>query len=225
MNFRKEATPFVLIGLAVYALVLAVGVISGWMDLKAFGITSAACALPIAFTFYFFRDPERTDTESDPRAIISGADGVVACIKEVTEEQHIKGPAIRLSVFLSAFNVHVNRAPISGNIRFLQYYPGKCHFAFLEKSSDVNQHSAIVIEGQHTTCLVHQLVGPLARRVVYWLDLGQDISRSDRIGMMKFGSRLDIYFPKDDVELTCKIGEKVTAGISCLGRVRKGEKT
>ena len=221
MKFRKEVTPFVLIALALYGVILLAGILFKWMDLKAFGITTAVFTVLIGYFFYFFRDPERVDENPDPLAIIAGADGVLACIKEVEEPRHIKGPALRVSIFLSAFNVHVNRAPITGKVRFLQYYPGKCLFAFTEKSSDVNQHSAIVIENQHTTCLIHQLVGPLARRVVYWLDVGQDIRRADRVGMMKFGSRMDVYFPVDDIELTCKVGDKMKAGLSVLGRIRE----
>ena len=137
MKFRKEVTPFVLIALALYGVILLAGILLKWMDLKAFGITTAVFTVLIGYFFYFFCDLEWVDENPDPLAIIAGADGVLACIKEVEEPRHIKGPALRVSIFLSAFNVHVNRAPIAGKVRFLQYYPGKCLFAFTEKSSDV----------------------------------------------------------------------------------------
>ena len=119
----------------------------------------------------------------------------------------------------------MNRAPISGASRFLGYFKGKHFFTFKEKSSDYNQHNAILIEGR-TQCLVKQIVGPVCRRVVYWPDHDNPVKlkKGDRIGMMKFGSRLDMYFPKSDVEITSKVGDKVAAGVTVIGRIKGGAK-
>jgi len=127
---------------------------------------------------------------------------------------------VRISIFLSLFDVHVNRAPIAGKIAFLGYFPGKRYFTFQEKSSEFNQHNSILIEGPQTRCLVNQIVGPVARRVVYWLKLDQVVQKGDRIGMMKFGSRLDMVFPKADVAVVVKPGERVQAGVTVVA-VRK----
>ncbi len=174
------------------------------------------------YLLYFFRDPERVPPP-DPEAVLAGADGVVMGIKEMPETQLLKTDAVRISIFLSLFDVHVNRAPLGGKITFLQYYPGTRYFTFQEKSSDFNQHSSILIEGQRTRCLVRQIVGPVARRVVYWLQLGQVVAPGERIGMMKFGSRLDMYLPRDEVSVVVKKGDRVQAGRTVVARVKAGQ--
>lgn len=171
------------------------------------------------FMLFFFRDPERIPP-ADPNLIVAGADGTVMAVKENREDNHLKTDAVRVSIFLSLFDVHINRAPIGGKIAFLQYSPGKRYFTFMEKSSEYNQHSSILIENERTRCLVKQIVGPVARRVVYWLKFGQTVEKGDRIGMMKFGSRLDMYFLKDDVEVLVKPGAKVKAGVTAVARLK-----
>lgn len=165
-----------------------------------------------AYMLYFFRDPERL-TPDDPDLVFAGADGKVMSVSHVFEDRHFKTNAVRISVFLNLLDVHVNRAPISGVVSFADYFPGERFFTFQEKSSDFNQHSEILIENARTKCLVKQIVGPVARRVVYWIKPGQRIQAGQRIGMMKFGSRLDLYLPEDAVkEILVKPGQKVTTG-------------
>ncbi|MCX6993302.1 MAG: phosphatidylserine decarboxylase [Kiritimatiellaeota bacterium] len=175
----------------------------------------AAC-----YMLYFFRDPQRTPP-SDPAVIVAGADGVVMSIKEIREDVYLKTDAVRVSIFLSLFDVHVNRAPVAGKIAFLGYFPGKRYFTFQEKSSEFNQHNSILIEGPQTRCLVNQIVGPVARRVVYWLKLNQMVQKGDRIGMMKFGSRLDMVFPKADVNVVVKPGDRVQAGLTVVATMKQ----
>ncbi len=170
------------------------------------------------YMLYFFRDPERISPD-DPDAIVAGADGVVMAVKDVYESEFLGAESVRVSIFLSLLDVHVNRSPLAGSVRHLAYIPGKRHFTFTEKSSESNHHSVIVIDGARTSCVVKQIVGPVARRVVYWLEPGQRLDAGERIGMMKFGSRLDMYFPRSDVELTVKQGDHVSAGVTVIGRV------
>jgi phosphatidylserine decarboxylase len=175
--------------------------------------------LGAGFMLFFFRNPERIPP-ADPAAIVAGADGTVAAVREMREDTFLKTDAVRISIFLSLFDVHVNRAPVGGRISFLKYYPGKRYFTFMEKSSDYNQHNSILIENKRTRCLVNQIVGPVARRVVYWLELGQTVKTGDRIGMMKFGSRLDMYFPKADIKVLVKPGAKVKAGVTIIAELK-----
>ena len=175
--------------------------------------------LGAGFMLFFFRNPERVPP-ADPAVIVAGADGKIMAVKEMPESSFLKTDTVRISIFLSLFDVHINRAPMGGKITFLQYYPGKRYFTFLEKSSDYNQHSSILIENKQTRCLVNQIVGPVARRVVYWLEMGQAVATGDRIGMMKFGSRLDMYFPKADVEVLVQPGVKVKAGVTAVARLK-----
>ena len=190
--------------------------------------TGAVCYLlgivGAVFMLFFFRDPERMPP-LDPHAVVAGADGTIMAIKELPEQELLKTDTVRISIFLSLLDVHINRAPIGGKITFLKYYPGKRYFTFLEKSSRHNQHSSILIEGKRTRCLVNQIVGPVARRVVYWLELGQEVKIGEKIGMMKFGSRLDIYLPKTDVEILVQPGDKVQAGVTVVARMIENRKS
>ncbi len=182
----------------------------------------ALAAILAGYFLYFFRDPERNPPR-DERLVLAGADGVVFGIKELREEQYMKVDAVRISIFLSLFDVHVNRAPVSGSSKFLGYFPGKHVFTFKEKSSDYNQHNAILITGR-TKCLVKQIVGPVCRRVVYWPHHDREVmlAAGDRIGMMKFGSRLDMYFPKSDVSVVVREGDRVLAGETVVAKLNSG---
>jgi phosphatidylserine decarboxylase len=174
----------------------------------------------VSFFVYFFRDPERTAPD-DPHAILSGADGVVRAVETLEETRYLKGKAKRISIFLNPFDVHVNRTPIAGTVKGLAYTPGKHLFTISNESSEHNEHSSIYIENEQTCCLVKQIVGPVVRRVVYWLDMDQTLNAGDRIGMMKFGSRMDIYLPADDVDVVVEKGQRVSAGTTIVARVRK----
>lgn len=220
----NEVWPFFFGALAFFG---ALGFSMRLLKLKKTAISCYLLAvIGAGFMLFFFRNPERIPP-SDSSIIVAGADGTIMAVKEMREDSLLKTDTIRISIFLSLFDVHVNRAPIAGKINFLQYYPGKRYFTFMEKSSDYNQHSSILIENARTRCLVNQIVGPVARRVVYWLELGQTVAMGDRIGMMKFGSRLDMYFPKADIEVLIKPGAKVTAGVTAVARLKSavaGEK-
>lgn len=174
-----------------------------------------------AYMLYFFRDPERL-TPDDPSIVFAGADGKIMGVKQLVEPKHLQTNAVRISIFLSLVDVHVNRAPIQGAVTYARYFPGARHFTFLEKSSDFNQHSEILLENERTRCLVNQIVGPIARRVVFWVRVGQRPQAGQRIGMMKFGSRLDIYVPEADVEkILVREGQKVVAGETPLLRLKE----
>jgi len=205
-------------GVLIFFIVL--GVIARLLKWKKVGTTCYLLGIIGAcFMLFFFRDPDRTPP-SDPSAIVAGADGAIMAVKDVPENELLKTDTVRISIFLSLLDVHINRAPIGGEVKFLKYYPGKRFFTFQEKSSLYNQHSSILIENGRTRCLVNQIVGPVARRVVYWLKLGQEVGAGEKIGMMKFGSRLDMYFPKADVEVLVKPGDKVKAGVTVVARIK-----
>jgi phosphatidylserine decarboxylase len=128
---------------------------------------------------------------------------------------------VRISTFLTPFDVHVNRSPMPGVVKALAYSPGAHLLTIRNAASEFNEHSSIHIQGQATQCLVKQIVGPIVRRVVYWLEEGQQLAAADRIGIMKFGSRLDVYLPEADVEVLVKRGDRVFAGKTIIARIRK----
>lgn len=220
MAFRHEIIPFLWVAIGLGLLLcgaLRLGRVS-WR--KAFTFGGIVTVVLIGYLLVFFRDPVRV-ASPDPADIVAGAEGKVMSVVEVDEPEFLKTKAVRISIFLSLVDVHVNRSPIAGKVEHAEYYPGARYFTFEEKSSELNQHSSIVIRGEKTTCVVKQIVGPVARRVVYWLEPGQMLSKGERIGMMKFGSRLDMYFPRDDVQVVVKKGDKVRAGETVVARLRK----
>jgi phosphatidylserine decarboxylase len=171
------------------------------------------------FMVYFFRDPERA-VVADPNIVVAGADGWVRRVEEIDEPKYLQSRTIRISTFLTPFDVHVNRSPIAGAVKALAYTPGKHILTIQQAASEYNEHSSIYIEGQGTRCLVKQIVGPIVRRVVYWLEEGQELAKGDRIGIMKFGSRMDVYLPVTDVEVLVKKGDRVFAGKTVLARLK-----
>lgn len=191
----------------------------GWIILASVaGLLTVAAVL---FMVYFFRDPDRPALP-DASVVVSGADGWVRAIEHITEEKFMNTPCVRISTFLTPFDVHVNRAPIAGTVKALDYTPGKHILTIQQAASEFNEHSSILIEGRRTTCLVKQIVGPIVRRVVYWLSPDQQLAVGERIGMMKFGSRLDVFLPTADVNVLVKKGDRVFAGITAIARIKKG---
>ena len=221
MTVRSEVLPFV------GGVVLICGLLALILRGRAVSVrrTTWICLLPavigVVYLMYFFRDPNRTPPRAAD-AVVAGADGTVAAVANVYEGGYLKTNCVRISIFLSLFDVHVNRAPVSGTSTFLGYFPGKRLFTFQEKSSEVNQHNKILIENEHTRCLVNQIVGPVCRRVVYWLphDRPAEVAMGDRIGMMKFGSRLDIYLPVDSADVVVRRGDTVRAGETIIARMK-----
>ena len=169
------------------------------------------------FVLYFFRNPGRVPPEGDD-LILSPADGMIIEIQKVNENKYLKADSVRVSIFLSIFNVHVNRSPISGNIKYFEYQKGKFLVASGKEASDKNEKNIIGIKGNKFDILVYQITGLIARRVIFWLNLEENVHAGERIGLMKFGSRMDVFCPIN-TNLKVNIGDKVRAGESVLGVV------
>jgi phosphatidylserine decarboxylase len=192
-------------------LVLVAG---GLLGLKVYGL--AAFFLILAFLILnFFRDPDRKiPTESG--VIVSPADGrVVQVVEESPEGQRVR----RVSVFMSALDVHVNRAPISGTIREVSYQKGAFHIASQPRASLENEQNVFTIQGEQGRVVVRQIAGVLARRIVFWKKPGDRLERGERVGLIKFGSRVDVLLDSE-VELRVKVGDHIHAGSSILGLTR-----
>jgi len=221
MSIRPEVIPFLVAVIIIFAVLAFILRIRKWPANRLFWSCLAPAVIFTAYFLFFFRDPERA-APADPAAIVAGADGRVTSVAFLQEDKYLKTDCVRISIFLSLFDVHVNRAPLAGQSTFIGYFPGRHFFTFQEKSSEVNQHNKILIEGARTRCLITQIVGPVCRRVVYWPphDKAVSVAMGERIGMMKFGSRLDMYFPAGDVEIICKPGDKVAAGETIVARLK-----
>ncbi|MDD5679011.1 MAG: phosphatidylserine decarboxylase [Kiritimatiellae bacterium] len=221
MSIRPEVIPFIIVVALIFGLIALVLRLRKCPASRGFWFCATPAMICMAYLLFFFRDPARTPP-GDETAIVAGADGQVMAITRLYEDKYLKTDCVRISIFLSLFDVHVNRAPIAGKSTFLGYFPGRHFFTFQEKSSDVNQHNKILITGAGTRCLVNQIVGPVCRRVVYWPphDKAVSVAMGERIGMMKFGSRLDMYLPAGDVEILCKSGDTVRAGETIVARIK-----
>jgi phosphatidylserine decarboxylase len=165
------------------------------------------------FVLFFFRDPERTPPQ-DPNMIVSPADGRVM---EVVEESREGKPGRRISVFLSIFNVHVNRSPVAGRITAIKYRTGKFYAAMRGRASAENEQNEFRVQSDRGEVIFTQIAGWVARRIVCWKAVGDSVIRGERVGMIRFGSRMDIWLP-DGVEILVQPGKYVAGGSSILAR-------
>ncbi len=173
--------------------------------------------LLIAYTFAFFRDPERI-SPSDSASVVAAADGVVADISEREEPEVVRTKMRRVGIFLSVFNVHTNRAPIAGRIIYRQHHAGLCLDARDPACAEKNEAMTWAFENPRATLVVRQLTGAIARRIVGWSQVGDELAKGERFGMIRFGSRTEVYLPLD-AEVTVKVGDKVTGGLSVIAKL------
>jgi phosphatidylserine decarboxylase precursor-related protein len=166
---------------------------------------------------YFFRDPERTG-ERGPRVVVAPADGKLILITEIDEPSFVGGKALRLSIFMNVFNVHVNRYPIDGTVKYLHYNKGKFLNAAAEKSSLENEQSSVGIESGPYRILVRQIAGLIARRIVTYSRVGDTAKQGERMGMIRFGSRVDVFIPTDS-KVLARLGTMTTAGTTVLAEL------
>lgn len=180
-------------------------------------LTFIALAATLCFCG-FFRDPDRV-VPNQPEAVVSPADGKVVAVSDVDDTIFCEGRCKKISIFMSVFNVHVNRIPFGGRVKTVSYHPGKFLAANLDKASLQNEHNAVCLEtsGARQLCVV-QIAGLIARRIICKVQPGDEVVKGQRYGIICFGSRLDVYLPAD-AEMEVAIGDKVKAGSSIIGRL------
>mgnify|MGYP002750592359 FL=1 len=211
----REGWPFILGGLLLSVLV---SICCGWWSLPFWVFT--------VFAVQFFRDPAR-DIPADPEAVLCPADGRIVVV-ERAEDPFRKVPALKISVFMNVFNVHSQRAPVDGTVTQVDYFPGQFVNAALDKASTENERNAVFAttkSGRELTFV--QVAGLVARRILCYVQPGEKITRGQRYGFIRFGSRVDVYLPTDAVPLVA-IGEKVRASETILARLpleANGEQT
>jgi phosphatidylserine decarboxylase len=202
----KEGYPFILL----FAFVTLVFALLGWGFL-----TLVLLALTL-FTVYFFRNPERS-VPAEEKAVVAPADGRVVFAGEVREDRYLHAEAFKISIFMSLFNVHVNRVPFSGKVVDLFYRKGEFLNASLDKASDLNEQSGLLMEtdqGQRLLCV--QIAGLIARRIVTYPQIGDSLTRGARYGLIRFGSRVDIYLPKG-TKTEVRLGDRTVGGETIIG--------
>ena len=190
-------------------LVLA-ALLLGWLTSPLWAVPALLLA---AFFLWFFRDPERVVPDA-PGAIVSPGDGKVT---DISPTQVNGREQTRISIFLNVFNVHVNRSPISGVIRDVRYQKGKFVNAMSAASAEENEQNIVTVEGEGRTVVFKQIAGLIARRIVFTKKVGDTVARGERVGLIKFGSRVDVFFGPE-WEIAVKPGERVQGGSSILAR-------
>jgi len=173
--------------------------------------------LLILFCINFFRDPDRT-APSDPKSIVSAADGTVTAIEELDENEVTHTRMKRIAVFLSVFNVHTNRAPMDGTVIYTKHFPGTYLDARNPESSKKNEAMTWAFKNSETTLVVRQITGAIARRIVAWSNLGDSLKKGARFGMIRFGSRTEVYLPLN-CQIMVKPGDKVKGGETIVAKL------
>ena len=214
MNFAREGLIFIVIAAAIAAGTFAFALNRRSWPLWLTAVLMVVIAIWVA---YFFRDPERTG-ERGQRLVIAPADGKVVQVTEVDEPAFLHEKAIRISIFMNVFNVHVNRYPVSGVIRYVQYNPGKFFNAAAEKASLENEQSSVGIESGSNRVLVRQIAGLIARRIVTYSRDGQRVTQGDRMGIIRFGSRVDVFVPTSARPLV-RVGDPTFAGVTIVAEL------
>lgn len=214
MRLAREGYPFIGAG--------ALLAIAGWTAV-GFGFSGApasAAAWTLTaltlFTLWFFRDPDQP-TPADPGLVIAPGQGRVIDVREVEEPSFLGGVCRRITIFLSVFDVHVQRSPVAGTVEHHEYRPGKYMVAWKEKASQDNEQASLGITTPHGRVLVRQIAGLVARRIVTYPREGAQVGRGDRIGLIRFGSRVDLFMPMEWT-VTCSVGDKAVAGLTVLAK-------
>lgn len=212
MKCAREGYPFIIICLVSAILAwLATFVLGLWMYIIA--VLLSVLTILVA---WFFRDPER-DRPVDQDIVVAPADGKIIAINEIHEPSFFDGPCRRITIFLSIFNVHIQRAPIEGRVIHKFYKNGEYLAAWNEKASEKNEQSTLGIATQHGSVMVRQIAGLIARRIVTYPELDAILEPGERIGLIRFGSRVDLFIPTH-WKVECKVGDKSLGGVTVLAK-------
>ena len=200
-------------------LLLGINIASHFYNIDGFYLNILLLVSVFIFLFFlhFFRNPKIKKT-TDNNKVISPANGKVVNIKEAYEDEYFGEKKILISIFMSPFDVHINRNPISGTVKYYRYHKGKYLVAWHPKSSILNERTTTVIENKKITLLVRQIAGMVARRIVNYTKLKDQVKQSEELGFIKFGSRADIYLPLN-FSVTVKKGDKTVGGVTEIGHL------
>jgi phosphatidylserine decarboxylase len=206
-GLAAEGLPFIGAGLALTGLT---ALVNRRLALVPLALTG--------FTTYFFRDPER-QVRAEAGTLYAPADGVVTMVDEIEEPRFIKGPAYRIATFLSVFDVHINRSPCGGVVRYREHIGGEFRAAWDKEAHDVNERNYIGLETPYGPILVVQIAGLIARRIICWPAIGEELASGERIGLIRFGSRTDLIFPRELGRPMVQPGARMVGGLSVMGQL------
>jgi len=204
----KEGVPFIVASSGLTILLACLGHL----------YVSIFLGVVAVFIIFFFRDPERRHDPGMEGAVLTPADGTILEVIHLSgEDTPVGRKAVKVSIFMSIFNVHVNRVPIGGIIEEIAYHPGKFFSANLDKASKENESNVITLKTAHAERIAFvQIAGLIARRIACWIETGDPVTRGQRFGLIRFGSRLEVYLPGDS-KITVQVRQKVKAGVTVIG--------
>jgi phosphatidylserine decarboxylase len=213
VRYAREGIPFIIGGAVLALLALGAAVRMG----GAWWIVALVLVVIAGWVAYFFRDPERTG-DRGTHLVVAPADGKVVLITDLDEPTFIGGPARRVSIFMNVFSVHVNRYPVSGVVRQVKYTPGKFLNAVTEASSAENEQTSVGIDTGAHRVLVRQIAGLIARRIITYSREGEEVAQGERMGLIRFGSRVDVFVPPG-ATLRTKLGDTTSAGTTVIAEL------
>lgn len=214
--FHREGHKIILIAVILFIVVNITSYLSIQEDSFIIAVFLISLVL-LVLILQFFRNPRR-NTLVDEKTIISPVDGKVVVIEEVFEKEYFKKDKIQVSIFMSPVNVHVTRYPIGGSVEYSKYHPGKYLVAWHPKSSEENERTTVVVKNSGVEILYRQIAGALAKRIVNYAEVGEQVIQGDDSGFIKFGSRVDVFLPVG-TEVTVQLNQKVRGGESIIAKV------
>jgi phosphatidylserine decarboxylase len=218
MGLHREGYKYIIIATVLFAIIGYAGYRLLMPDLAIlYWLVMIAAFLLWFWVIWFFRMPSRVHSAGDEK-VIAPADGKVVVIEETFEAEYFKDKRLQVSIFMSPLNVHVNRNPISGVVKYMKYHPGKYLVAWHPKSSTENERTTVVIGNNRMELLMRQIAGALARRICYYVKEGDNVRQNEEFGFIRFGSRVDVFFPVGTV-VDVKIGDVVKGGVTILAHL------
>lgn len=217
MRIHREGYKYILLATVLWAIIW---IASSYLLATMFWLflpIQIICFLLWFWIIWFFRLPARKHVHNE-QLVTAPADGKVVVIEETYEPEYFKDKRLQISIFMSPLNVHVNRNPISGIVRYMKYHPGKYLVAWHPKSSTENERTTVVIGNDKAEILMRQIAGALARRICYYIKEGDAVKQNDEFGFIRFGSRVDVYLPVG-TKVDVKIGDVVQSGITILAQI------
>lgn len=215
MNLHREGNKIILLSLIILGgLLWAVKI---WIPVL-FIVTLIGAVVLILFILQFFRHPKRIPPKLDNALFYSPADGKVVVMEERTEEEYLKDKRLMISIFMSPTDVHCNRVPVSGTVKYVKHHPGKYLVAWHPKSSTENERTTTAIGSEKQSYVLRQIAGAMARRIRTYVKEGEKVEQGAELGFIKFGSRVDVFLPLD-AELRVKLGDHVKGGVDVLAEV------
>ena len=215
---HKEGRKFLFLGFILLATINFVAVFTVSNLSVARGVVASVSVLFFVFLLFFFRSPKR-ELEPVSNKIFAPADGKIVVIEATEEREYFKDRRLQISIFMSPFNMHSNKYPVSGKIKFINYHPGNKMVAWNPKSSSLNERSTVVIEMvSGTEILVRQIAGAVARRIVTYSELGEEVVQGDELGFIKFGSRVDVFLP-EGTKIKVDMFQKVRANKTIIAEL------